>query len=337
MQKISGTAALLILAALLDGPNDLAALGETIGIRRYQTLREAAQEAVAAEYGLLLSTPGRRLRFAPSATLFSSLLLPGLASPVFLPPADAEGGRRAWDRTQEENKEIDTSIYRRWELAPTEGYSSEPDQIRAGGQNEAAVEGQNPNEQKVFLTNEKCSLRTESVLNEQKVFVSSMDAEQTESVRKEQKVFVSEEKQAPDFSDDLFWRVEAADALPAGRIGDPHDPVFMRRRKAQMTALAALWKAHLPGKPTAERTLTVLLREADGEAIRVADMVLVCAERGIEHPFSYIQAALRRQAAEREARSPRAQTWEYELEPMTEDFAQQLADAASVAKQLWED
>lgn len=339
---LSGAAARLLVAALTHPATQDETpqrLGQVAGIPRYQTVREAARELVEAGYTDATLHPTPRL-------ISLLLLLPGLAQSVQVP---TEPGR---DRSNREiNKEIySNTIYRRRAFVASEGSSTSPEDQGAEGQNEQKVFDSDPqtesvqNEQKVFAP------RTESVHDKQKVFIG-----QTESVRDEQKVFPGqtesvqpgfgvgrprsedgeEVKQAHEVFEDSFAALLAADAMPQSKQAFPPDAAYARRHQAQMRALRAFWNETLPAKSVTDQSLGMLLRLAGGVGERVAGLIVVCQEKGIEHAVAYIRAALTRQAQEDEAKHPREQSWDLELAPMTPEFAAALDETKRQAALLW--
>lgn len=329
---LSGAAARLLVAALTHQDETPRSLGQIAGIPRYQTVREAARELVEAGYTDAALHPTPRL-------LDLLLHLFPLAQSYRWPSAnDSDDGNR------EINEEIDSNtIYRHVLSAPTEGSSTKPEQAR----------DHTYDEQKVFASppqTESVHPQTESVQVKQKVFTG-----RTESVQGEQKVFNGqtesvhpgilvgrsgsedgeEVKQAHKGFEDSFAALVAADAMPRVAYSFPVPPAYRERVQAQMGALRAFWSETLPGMNVTDQSLGMLLRTAGGEAERVANLIVTCAEKGIERPVAYITAALKRMATEDEAKRPREQNWDLELAPMTPEFAAQLDETRRQAALLW--
>ena len=117
----------------------------------------------------------------------------------------------------------------------------------------------------------------------------------------------------------------------------------MLRRKAQVAALSALWSHALPTTPASQERLTHLLIEAEQSATSVASALLVVLERiqaghQIAYPWSYVRGVIRaerKRANEAPASHETPAVPAEELQEMTPAFAQELAQAKEVAKQLW--
>ena len=327
---LSGAAARLLVAALThqnEADRTPLQLGQIAGIHRKHTARLAARELVEAGYLDAALHPSPRLL---------SLLLPGIASGKSV-QAPTEPGH---DSSREINTEIDTnSIYRRRAFVAGEGSSTRPE--------EQGVEG--PKVQKVYPPAERTesvpevrkvySPGTESVLEVQKVYSAGTESvlPGTKSVLERRTGLKDGEelKQAPGVFTDSFAALLAADALPRSAQAFPPDAVYLRRHQAQMRSLRAFWDETLPEKSVTDQSLAMLLRTAGGEGERVANLIVACSERGIERPVAYIAAALKRMAAEEEAKRPREQNWDLELAPMTPEFAAQLDETRRLAAELW--
>lgn len=341
---LSGAAARLLVAALThqpaqeEPPLTATQLGQIAGITRKHTARSAARELVEAGYTDATLHPTPRLL---------SLLLLCIATEESV-QALTEPGHD--DGSREINKEIDSNtIYRRRAFVAGEGSSTSPQ--------EQGVEG--PKVQKVYPPDESTesvpevrkvySVGTESVLEVQKVYSAGTESVLPTSQAGTESVLPSaasaksvlegrpgsEEKQAHGVFEDSFAALLAADAMPVSTQVFPPDATYIRRHQSQMHALRTFWNETLPGKSATDQSLSMLLRTAGGVGERVADLIVACQERGIERPVGYIRAALTRQAAEREAKNPREQTWELELTPMTPAFEAQLEETQRQAALLW--